>query len=224
MAASTRLLWALFGWIGAFVATILVLIPVFAAGWDPDDDLSIPRLVLLQSPLWLGLIGTPLLARRYGLDWRSQIRCRMRGRDIGIGAVTGIALQVAVVLLYQPIFWVFGDLDLEGPARELTDLAVSGTDVALLVLMTVVVAPVTEEIFFRGLLQGAIEDRLGRLWAVVLASTTFALTHFQVEQFPALVLVGVVTGMLVMRSGRLGPALWSHAAFNAVTVVVLVLR
>ena len=50
----------------------------------------------------------------------------------------------------------------------------------------------------------------------------FGITHFQLVQLPALVLVGVVNGLLVLRTGRLGPALWSHAAFNAVTVAVLV--
>ncbi|MCY4425309.1 MAG: CPBP family intramembrane metalloprotease, partial [Acidimicrobiaceae bacterium] len=78
------------------------------------------------------------------------------------------------------------------------------------------------EVFFRGLLQGALQDRLGPVWAVSIASVAFGITHFQVVQLPALVLVGVVNGLLVLRTGRLGPALWSHAAFNAVTVAVLV--
>jgi len=193
-----------------------------ASGEEILQDLSVVGLVVLQLPLWLGLLGTPLLARRYGLDWGSQLGWRMRAIDIPIGVGAGLALQfVAVPLLYWPIFGIFGDLDVEEPARELTALAETPLEGVLLVLMTVVMAPLTEEVFFRGLLQGALRDRIRPVWALAVASVAFGITHFQLVQFPALVLVGVVNGLLVLRTGRLAPALWSHAGFNAVTMAVL---
>ena len=235
MRASTRLTWAAVGWAAGFVASVVATIAAVvvlavtgaqdggSTGEEVLENLSVVGLVLLSVPLWLGMLGTPLLARRYGLDWRRQLAWRMRPVDIGVGLGIGLGMQlVAVPLLYWPIFRIFGDLDVEGPARDLTALAESPLDVALLVLMTVVLAPLTEEVFFRGLLQGALRDRLGPVWAVVIASAAFGISHFQLVQFPALVLVGVVHGFLVLRTGRIGPALWSHAAFNAVTVVVLV--
>lgn len=233
MPATTRLTWAAAGWAAGFVASLaatvvaLLVLPSAgdsgATGQDLLQELSIVGLVALQVPLWLGLLGTPLLARRHGLDWRNQVRWRMRAIDVVVGTGIGLALQLVVVpLLYWPIFRIFGDLDVEGPARELSELADTPLEVVLLVVMTVLLAPLTEEVFFRGLLQGALQDRLGPVWAVSIASAAFGITHFQVVQFPALVLVGVVNGLLVLRTGRLGPALWSHAAFNAVTVAVLV--
>ena len=230
MSASTRLVWAAVGWGAAFVASFVaaVVAVLFVADSDSSDanlleSLSIGGLVLLQVPLWLGLVGTPLLARRHGLDWRNQMGWRMRAVDIPVGVGIGVAVQlVAVPLLYWPIFRIFGDLDVEEPARQLADQAVTGLDVTLLLVMTVVMAPVTEEVFFRGLLQGALRDRFGTGWAVFISSAAFAITHVQGVQFPALLLVGVVQGILVVRTGRLGPAIWSHASFNAVTVVALV--
>ena len=233
MPATTRLTWAAAGWAAGFVASLaatvvaLIVLPSAgdsgASGEELLQELSIVGLVALQVPLWLGLLGTPLLARRYGLDWRHQIRWRMRVVDVLVGTGIGLALQLVVVpLMYWPIFRIFGDLDVEGPARELSELADTPLEVILLVVMTVLLAPLTEEVFFRGLLQGALRDRLGPVWAVSIASVAFGITHFQLVQFPALVLVGVVNGLLVLRTGRLGPALWSHAAFNAITVAVLV--
>jgi hypothetical protein len=232
MPATTRLTWAAAGWAAGFVAslagTIVALMVLPSAGNSGSSgeellqELSMVGLVALQVPLWLGLLGTPLLARRYGLDWRNHLGWRMRVIDVPVGVAIGLALQLVVVpLLYWPIFQIFGDLDVEGPARDLTALAESPLEVALLVAMTVVLAPLTEEVFFRGLLQGALRDRLGPVWALTIASVAFGITHFQLVQFPALVLVGLVNGFLVLRTGRLGPALWSHAAFNAVTVAVL---
>ena len=43
----------------------------------------------------------------------------------------------------------------------------------------------------------------------------FAAVHLQLLQFPALVLIGLVLGWLTLRTGRLGPAIWAHVAFNA---------
>ena len=233
MPSTTRLKWAVLGWCASFIATMVVVLIAAALlqilgnpGQSSSGlllgDLSLGWQVLLQVPLWAGLLGVPLLARRAGLLWREQLGWQMRSVDIALGVGAGLLMQfVLVPLLYLPIFYVFGDLDVEGPAREMTESANSAFDVAVLVAMTVIAAPLTEELFFRGLLQGALRDRLNSLWALLIASAAFAVVHFQVIQFPALMLVGVVNGVLVMRTGRLGAALWAHASFNAVTVVVL---
>lgn len=230
MPASTRLKWAAAGWAGGFVASVLAVLAVVlvrGSGTGPGAEdlglsLSLGWLVVLQAPLWFGLMGVPLLARRHGLDWRAQLGWWMRPSDALVGVGVGIVMQLALVpLLYWPILRIFDDLDVEGPARELADLAHGPFDVAALVVMTIIGAPIVEEVFFRGLLQGALRDRFGPVRAVALASVAFAVTHFQVVQFPALVLVGVVQGLLVLRTGRLGAAVWSHMSFNAVTVIVL---
>ena len=43
-------------------------------------------------------------------------------------------------------------------------------------------------------------------------------------QLPALVALGLILAVLVLRTGRLGPGIFAHGAFNAVTVVALALR
>ena len=43
-------------------------------------------------------------------------------------------------------------------------------------------------------------------------------------QLPALILFGVVLGVLAERTGRLGPGIVAHATFNAVTVISLTVR
>ena len=94
-------------------------------------------------------------------------------------------------------------------------------EVATLVLMTVIAAPLPEEVFFRGLLQGALRDQFGPVRAVAVSSLAFAVVHFQVVQFPALLVIGIVHGLLMLATRRIGAALWSHTAFNAVTVIAL---
>ena len=226
MPATTRLKWAVVGWTLGFLGSLAGLVALVALGGldsgEASSGLKLGSLVLLQVPLWAGLLGTPLLARSRGLSWREQMGWRMRPVDVPLGIGVGLLLQLVVLpLLYIPILEVFDDLDVEGPARDLVGMAEAPVEVAALVLMTVVAAPLTEEVFFRGLLQGALRDRFGPVLAVAVASLAFAAVHFQVVQFPALLAIGIVHGVLVLKTGRIGAALWSHTAFNAVTVAVL---
>lgn len=227
MPANTRLKWAVIGWTAGFLGSLaaVVVLAVYGldlGGEDTSSELTLGPLFLLQIPLWIGLLGTPLLARTRGLNWREQMGWRMRPADVPAGIAAGLLMQfVLLPLLYLPILEVFEDLDVEGPARELTEMAEASPEVAMLVFMTVIAAPLTEEVFFRGLLQGALRDRFGPVRAVVISSLAFAVVHFQVVQFPALLVIGLVHALLVLATGRLGPALWSHVAFNAATVVVL---
>jgi uncharacterized protein len=86
----------------------------------------------------------------------------------------------------------------------------------------VVCAPVVEELFYRGLLLRSLDKRGIQPWlSVVLSALLFAGMHFEALQFAGLFLFGIVLALLVHRTGRLGPAIWAHAAFNAVTVLQL---
>jgi membrane protease YdiL (CAAX protease family) len=57
---------------------------------------------------------------------------------------------------------------------------------------------------------------------VGLTAVCFGLAHFEALQLIGLVGFGVVLGSLAWRTGRLGPGIVAHAAFNAVTFVALV--
>jgi len=180
--------------------------------------------VLLQVPLWLGLAGAPILAaRRKGTSLAVDFGFRMERNDVPIGLAIGVALQLVLVpLVYVPIRLLGGDTeDVSEPARELIDSAVGPLGVVLLLLVVGLGAPVVEELFYRGLTQRALLNRIGRpAWAVVIAALFFALAHLQSLQFPALVAVGIVFGVLAQRSGRLGPAIFAHMGFNLTTAVV----
>jgi membrane protease YdiL (CAAX protease family) len=81
-----------------------------------------------------------------------------------------------------------------------------------------------EELFFRGLVQRAVARRFGRVAAIGASAVLFGLAHFELLQLPALILFGVVLAVLADRTGRLGPGIVAHAAFNAVTVLTLTLN
>lgn len=203
----------------------------FGQGLVPDHN-RIPMLVLLavNLPLWAGFIGVPWLASRFrDLDWRRDLAWGMRPVDAGAGLAVGVVTQLALVpLLYWPLRNVIDEQDFEEPARNLIALADNPLDVAALVVMVVIGAPIAEEIVFRGLLFRGILDmergsRFALVLAVVASSAIFAASHLQALQFPGLFVIGAVAALGLHRTGRLGTAIWIHVGFNA-TAVVAVLR
>ncbi len=217
---------ALVGLVIALVASSVASgIVLGATGQDDLDDASLVTVALLQVPLWLGLLGWPLLvSRRKGNGPVEDFGLRARQDQVAAGFGIGVLAQAVVVpLLYLPIFELFDSLDSEDvseQARELTDRA-TGLGIVLLVLVVVVGAPIVEELFYRGLLLRSLDRHLPTWAAVVLSSVLFGLSHFQGIQLPALVLFGVLAAVLAVRTGNLGASIAAHMGFNAWTVFAL---
>ncbi|CAN5490661.1 hypothetical protein BH20ACT2_BH20ACT2_17750 [soil metagenome] len=204
------------------VAAIIGSAILAAAGAETTDDVSLGLVVALQTPLWVGLLAAVVYAGRKGAGIVEDFGARSKPSDIVSGGLAGGVTQIIVVpLLYLPIFWIIGDRDVSAAARELTDKAVDPLGVALLILVVAIAAPVVEELFYRGLLLRALERRIGGPGALVVSSAVFGLVHLQLLQLPALIVAGLVFGVLVQRTGRLGPAVFAHMAFNGLAVAAL---
>ncbi|HEY9562623.1 MAG TPA: type II CAAX endopeptidase family protein [Nocardioides sp.] len=216
------LLLAFAGYLTAVFASAVAASVAAGIGGDAEG-----LVVLLPSQVafWAVLIGTVVIARRGGMLGGLTDRSALRFRriDLPIGAVVGVATQLLLVpAIYLP-FRSFIDLDsLSEPAEDLVGGA-HGIGLIALAVALVVVAPIVEELFFRGLLLEAMALRWGGAWAVAGSSVFFGATHFQPLQFPALTLAGAVFAIAALRARRLGPAVTTHAAFNATTFTTLVL-
>jgi membrane protease YdiL (CAAX protease family) len=92
-----------------------------------------------------------------------------------------------------------------------------------LVLFALLVAPIAEEICFRGLLYPALRHRLGRVVAILLTSVAFALIHQPPTTWVPIAILGAVLAYLVEGTGSILPAIAAHAVFNAITVAELLL-
>jgi len=217
------------GWVVVqVVAAVWGVTVVSASGHAGDDfdDLPLSVVALAQLGLALAFFGVPYVVTRLkGNGLVADLGLRARWRDAWQGGVAGAFLQVPVLpLLYWPLLEILDKTasDLEGPAESLTDRAHGAIGIALLVLIVGVLAPVFEEIFYRGLVQRALLKRgLPPFAAIGITAVVFGATHFQLLQLPGLVFAGAVFGVLAHRSGRLGPAIAAHVAFNMVTVVAL---
>lgn len=221
---------AVVGWVAAqVIAVILGAVALSAAGYSTQTSTSKLPLYLvavLQVPLWFGLLGAVFYAgerRGNGVIADFGFRARVP-YDVVLGGAAGVACQfVLVPIISYPWLEILGKStnDLSKVARNLTSRATDPAGVVLLVLIVAVGAPFVEELFFRGLLLRALERRFGVGWAIAGSAVVFGFTHFELLQFPALAAFGAVLAWMVIRTGRLGPGIAAHMAFNTVTVVAL---
>ena len=188
-----------------------------------DPALPLWTLPVGQMGLWAGFALTAVVAGTLrGTGVRRDFGLSMRASDIPVGLGVGVFAQIAVVWLIYAPFQQFFDFDVSEAAREITDRAATGGDIALVMLGVVVGAPIFEELFFRGLVLRAFERKWGAVAGVLGSSALFGAVHLQLLQFPALVAFGIIAALLVRRFKRLGPAIWAHVGFNLVAVVNLI--
>ncbi len=208
-----------------FVPALVGTLVLIASGRNEFAGLSLTMVALLQVPLWAGLLGAPLWST-YGKGRRSlalDFGLSMRGRDIPLGLLAGFATQLVLAVLIAVVYPLLGlDPQRAGSrAEELTSSATDTTGVVLLVAIVAIAAPLFEELFYRGLWLRSVERRLGTGWAVAVSSLIFGAIHFQIYELPALIIFGLVAALLTVRTGRLGPAIWAHVAFNLTAVSIL---
>jgi len=161
-----------------------------------------------------------------GAFLRSGEGCRW-GRDLGTTlTITLLALGLCPLVLHLTEAMVlFVAPDFRFPMHPTMEKLSGGGlpvwIVAAMWLSAVLVAPVAEEVFFRGIVQTLLLNVLRRRWAALaLASLVFAAVHFpQPQAIPALAVLGVLLGYAYERTGSLLPAIAVHSLFNLKTLV-----
>jgi membrane protease YdiL (CAAX protease family) len=212
-------------WSAVFVfSTVADGIIIAASGYSVSNSDAWPLWLvgLAQLPLWGGYLAVAIIVSRLlGTGrWRRDYGVQFRATDLWglpIGALTQL---VFVWLLYRLLDLFLNIHDVDKPARQLTDRA-NGWGVVILVLIVGLGAPLFEELFFRGLIMRAIQSYFDDTVALVGSALVFAAVHFELKQFPALVLFGLVAGYCAQRTGRLGMSICAHIGFNMTTVVIL---
>jgi uncharacterized protein len=185
---------------------------------DRLAQVGILSAVLATSLAWLGLRG------RLGAAWAPGRGGRGVDVLLGIGAGVGgfVVLLVGLGLLFQ----VAG---FDAPEQQaLQDVVGGGMDALLAVVLAVVLAPVVEELVFRGALHQGLRRRTGFWPAAVLSSAIFAVVHVEVVAsspvfLVQLFLLGVLFAWLLERTGNLLAPVVAHLAFNGISMGLAVL-
>lgn len=194
-----------------------------ANGEVPRND-AVPVIWRMASlvPGWIVMLGVAwFLASITGKERRGwDLRGKVSDIPLGIGA--GVFIQVPILTIVGILMTlVLGDFAPSGRAQELVDSLNSPFAYAALIIGVAIGAPVVEELFYRGIIQGALVDKFGDMPGLIIASVIFGAVHFNWIEFIPLAVAGFGFGLLAVKTGRLLPSIIAHMTFNAFTLVFL---
>lgn len=181
----------------------------------------------LFAPVLVGAVGgvlVPLLVLGWRFRWRPA-RDFALDRPAPVVATGSVLLALATLAPGSLLAWVslrLHPVDPEWLANYTRNLPRSPQEIAVAVAAVVVVGPLVEELIFRGLLQRALRQTWGPWPAVTLSSLAFGLVHGEPWYLLGLVATGLLLGFIRETTGSLTCCWLAHAAYNAVSLGVLV--
>jgi len=198
---------------------------------SPEDaPLPARGLVLVTNlSMLLGAVAAYVAGRMSVTEARRSV-VKGRGgmaRQITMGlAGVLIALslcQLVYMATIQLITWVAPEYDFpqHSALSALHDASGPVWMPVLVWLGTMVISPLAEELFFRGLVQDYLVRRFGRpAIGLTLTAILFGLAHAsQPQVVPAITVFGLILGTLALRTGGLLAPIVAHALFNGRTLL-----
>jgi CAAX protease family protein len=89
----------------------------------------------------------------------------------------------------------------------------------LLIGTALVIAPVAEELIFRGYIFGVLRRYTGKWWALLISALVFAAIHAHIPSLAGLFALAITLTLVYEGTGSLWAAILMHSLFNAITVV-----
>jgi len=219
-----------FSWVDLVLAFVFVFLSVSLAAtvsmapavYENIDT----QAILWNSVIWWALIlGPILLSLRFrgfklgsvfGIDKMPVGRSLLLGISLlisayptvfAVGVLTSILLKINPTTDVQEVMRIFEN-------------ATAVTQRIPIILLAVAIAPVAEELAFRGYLYGVIKRFFGAVPALLLSGILFALIHLNLPSFFPLLVLGWVFALAYELSGSLLVPMTMHALFNALNLIL----
>ena len=233
------------GWVnfGIFVCAMIIFIYVAQIAASllffeaPAVTEGPPELTPWLAVLAVLCLQLPMLAVFYGARrfYPGLYSSRLNNTKLSIFTSFKKALRLFLMLL--PGVWIaallwakvlsgfegFGLIeDLE--QQDLVTLFQGGGDpiaIGLLVIAAVILAPIVEELIFRGCLYRFLKSQTTLLPAQIASGIFFSMIHWNLLSFLPLVLVGILLARVYEKTGSILVAIWFHAFFNAFSLSML---
>jgi membrane protease YdiL (CAAX protease family) len=223
--SAVRLLRALFA--GFFLGLLMV------QGYRSQlgDNTASARLILFSLGVLsfhgVGLALVHVFVREQGTSWREAFgfNAPRLGRAIFLAVLVAIMVMPIALSLLQLSTHLLGRLHVEvkpqEPVRVMQE-ARSIPELALYGIAAVVIAPLVEEIIFRGVLYPALKQSGYRQLALWGTSILFAFIHFNLPAFLPLTVLAVILTFLYETTNNLIAPIITHSLFNCANYAFLI--
>lgn len=159
----------------------------------------------LVLPVWL------LAVRKYRLTWQDVGLRAFTWGLLGLGCIGLVAFYV-FNLCYASVLGLF-NLQVE---PQLIQQMGTSTQALPLLIAGVFVAPISEELFFRGFLYAGLREKIGVAWAAIVSAALFSVAHITPTAIPSLFMIGLLFALLYERGRSIWPSAILHTTINVI--------
>lgn len=189
------------------IAIFVVIDLFYSIPFELDDvSFSLDEIAFSLFSLWMMALT---LKRRCGLSLVTiglgplPVSRIVSAGLVGLSIATVYAIPSALLWPDDVVpFWVDGEFSIP-LFREIQDL-----------MLAVLVGPLHEEVFFRGVLYQTLRTKLSWVFSVLLCTAAFASLHDPPTQMTGALLLGLVTCYIMEKRGSVTECFAIHAAYN----------
>jgi membrane protease YdiL (CAAX protease family) len=214
----------------AFLIAGIATLPLIGL-MDEDTDLATIVATTIAALVIVGVLVGWLSIRHRG--WPAVMGVPRRGvwtREVGAGVLFGIGLYPVMVVVVGGLLVVvleaISGQRVEAPEQVGQNLSAVGT--AVTIVYAIAIAPVGEELFFRGVLFRALRDRHGFVVGAIGSGLGFGLIHFipgpAVDAALLMIVMfftGVALAFVYERRGTIVTPIAAHVTFNVIGIVLI---
>jgi uncharacterized protein len=205
--------------IGLFVAlsaqSVFAGIAVAIENPVGDEELGTTASVVLQTIGAIVFVAVPIvIASMSRIPWREAL-LRLGLRRFERSAWIAMAASIGVYLVFVAAYVALvGEPDQE-------DIAEAFGSLPFQIFLVAIAAPISEEIFFRGMMFGGMRRRMPMLVAAFLSAAVFGLLHAftGLSAVPPLIAFGFILAVLYEKTGSIVPGILLHMLNNSVALL-----
>jgi membrane protease YdiL (CAAX protease family) len=186
------------------------------------DNLTFSIFYGIQVLLMLGVVWF------FAIYWR-----RSRFRDLGFRYYsiaktiwyTFLSLILIFIISFVYVLILQKVLGIDAPASKIDELVASGkVSGNIIIIVTAVIAPLCEEVYFRGFLYPAFRKSFGVVIGIFLSSIVFAAAHLDIYSFFPIMIIGWILAFMYEKTKSIFPAIFLHSIYNLTLILILLGR
>jgi membrane protease YdiL (CAAX protease family) len=133
-----------------------------------------------------------------------------------------LALLAIFLVSFLYVFLMNSLFSIEAPSSKI-EVLVRNRSLSSNILLVVVtlIAPFSEEVFFRGFLYSAFKKSWGVNAGLFLSSLMFAAVHLELYSFIPLMIIGWILAYMFEKTKSLIPAIFLHGVYNLILILIL---
>jgi membrane protease YdiL (CAAX protease family) len=206
---------AMESWIGVLLLILLNVAFLFMVKGGSSAQLAQSVSIVFAELAYILPVVLILVWKRASWKYLGFGKFALSTLGIGCGM---LVVGYGIIIVHNFILTLLG-IDPQG--KEIFNIFNSIKSPVWLFLAAVIVAPVVEEIFFRGFLFQGFRKRYGWLPALLLSSFIFAAAHLDLASLIPTFILGIILTYMYHRSNSLWPGIIFHFLINATSTLAV---